>query len=1557
MEALSKKRSAAKGKVTYYINLLAPLLPLRAEEAQSKAVETEDFYRKLLSAIETFKNAHKVYAEALENATDEADMDQVVSVLLKYESDVEQSCYATIEKWKLFHASLKIPPAKSKFNDALNNYKAEFSSATSLCQEAKGAVYPGDSEFLACPADEAKLTLAKAFFDLVKVRAEFKRVLEDAGENVDESLAAGVEAEFDTGGERFRSGFMSLRNKLAIIVNGQAELRSVRAAGPISSSSGASAMNCPVKLEKAETVKFSGRPRDFVRFRREFEEIVIPRRSDTEIGLRLKQSIPDKHKHLLQNFELSEHVAMMEELTDHFGTSEKVICSVVAEVEKLKMPQEDKGFVKFVETVEAADRDLDSMDLSSQIANEAQIAKLVKKFPSEVKSDWLRIVREENLLKSDTATRYRRMMKFLTGMKGSVSYNLSLEEFSSNKSSSYISVVTGKTLSASAAFKEEKPKFKLRCLACEKKGNKFDHRMGSCEQWKKLSYRDKRALVKCLKHPFQSEHDDAECEDSVGKCYNCDEVDIHHTLMCDKKHKVKSSLATSKSASSGSDVLLKTMYVKVGELKHKVGLIQDTGSTDNYVSTRLVSELKLKPVEDVVLEIEGINTTKTIDSQIFHVPLIDINGKIHKIECYSLKEITADSKPIEKKAYRKICRQVSVHPNRVKRPTKIDLLLSARNTSLMSDNHKGGAGDLRLYTGVLGMAISGKTNLVSSEHTTAYPTRATPIVTVIKKAKLMKTMTDKQILNHFKEESIGVECSPKCGSCQCGKCSLDGREMSIKDEKEYKKFKENMYLDEKGTPEDQGPYWRTNYPWKIPREELIDNKEAVLGVMRSTERKLAKDPAWRDIYEQQLRDLVANKFARLVSEEELESWKAQGGKTYHISHQMALNPASKSSPIRTVFNSSQTFKGYSLNSSWDLGPDVTGNLNGILYRLRENIVGSQGDVKKMYYNIRVTKEEEFMQLFLWKFKGEDKIQTLAMTRLVMGSKPSANSSQIALRETAFLDNNDVKYPAAVKALVKNSYVDNTFVGNETHEAVYKDIEAVETVAKQGGFFYKPWVVSGQDVGDQMVLNTDEVEDDKALGVMWDVKRDLFYIKVGASGKKIAAVKISDVIANPSLKLNLRICLSFHAKAFDPLGLILPLKMKGNILFRNTLQFLKQVTKDLDEGDKKSKKLPWDFDIEGQLKEKWIEYFEMLVSAENVKFPRAIKPVNVKPGTSPSLVTFSDGNEECYGAVCYVLWVLEDDTREARMIMSKAKLAPLLSKGEVVKNELSGATFAARLKNWILQNADLTYGDHIPFLDSRIVQAMVKRESYELNTFTGLRVKEIASKTDISSWRHIPSKDNYVADILTRGETPDKLGPGSEWQCGPAWLTEDSDKWPVTEVITTKEERDIVKSFERVTKSMIARVKTDTELHLIDQVIVNCGSLVKAINVLAVLLRLRGRAGVKFKNLKFHKMDIKAKCDNSPVTATEHSEAFKLIISHVQENLEHNKYQGFDLEEVEETQAQGKLSSWSFSSLGSRISLPASDLRKTLCIRFQMVSWRKGLLNSFITNITKTLTQL
>ena len=74
--------------------------------------------------------------------------------------------------------------------------------------------------------------------------------------------------------------------------------------------------------------------------------------------------------------------------------------------------------------------------------------------------------------------------------------------------------------------------------------------------------------------------------------------------------------------------------------------------------------------------------------------------------------------------------------------------------------------------------------------------------------------------------------------------------------------------------------------------------------------------------------------------------------------------------------------------------------------------------------------------------------------------------------------------------------------------------------------------------------------------------------------------------------------------------------------------------------------------------------------------------------------------------------------------------------------------------------------------------MIMKESYSFNTFTGLRVGEIQKKTDIMRWLHIPSDEN-IADLLTKGATPYKLGPGTPWQLGPAWLVHDKDYWPVT----------------------------------------------------------------------------------------------------------------------------------------------------------------------------------
>ena len=471
-----------------------------------------------------------------------------------------------------------------------------------------------------------------------------------------------------------------------------------------------------------------------------------------------------------------------------------------------------------------------------------------------------------------------------------------------------------------------------------------------------------------------------------------------------------------------------------------------------------------------------------------------------------------------------------------------------------------------------------------------------------------------------------------------------------------------------------------------------------------------------------------------------------------------------------------------------LGPDILNSLHGVLLRFRVDVVAAQGDISKMFYAVRVEKEESMMQLFVWRFKGDAQVKTYRMSRLVMGNIPSTNMSIVAMRVNASRGDNEQEYPAAYKALVKNSYVDNTLITAPNNNKLDKDIAETESVANSGGFYYKEWPKSKVAVqgSDNVLLagSPFDPEEEKALGLRWDTTNDNLHIKVDVlkPPKKVGKRKYEvtvDYQPSPSgvIKphLNIRIALAIHMKPYDPLGFILPVRMVGNLLLRVTMQALKKELKG---------PVPWDEKVTGDLLDKWLEYFRMLVAVNEVKFPRSYKPINVDPNILPISVEFADGNPDAFGTSAYAVWTLLDGSRESRLIMSKAKLAPILQKGETYRNELCGAVFAARLKNWICENAETEWGDHKQIVDSTIVQAMIHRPSYGYNTFAGLRIGEIQQKTCPDNWLHVQSKDN-IADCLTRGALPMDIMAGSVWQTGPEWLLHDPSEWPVSTISARK----------------------------------------------------------------------------------------------------------------------------------------------------------------------------
>ena len=125
----------------------------------------------------------------------------------------------------------------------------------------------------------------------------------------------------------------------------------------------------------------------------------------------------------------------------------------------------------------------------------------------------------------------------------------------------------------------------------------------------------------------------------------------------------------------------------------------------------------------------------------------------------------------------------------------------------MSDKVKKVQANMKLYSGPLGLVLSGSdSNLKFTDHRPCYPTvvrevSSDPLTTrVSTKFSKLRTKSDREILDFFEYEDVGVQ--------------SEGRRkaLTIKDQREYKKFKDNMIYEESGTEIDPGPYWRITYP-------------------------------------------------------------------------------------------------------------------------------------------------------------------------------------------------------------------------------------------------------------------------------------------------------------------------------------------------------------------------------------------------------------------------------------------------------------------------------------------------------------------------------------------------------------------------------------------------------------------------------------------------------------------------------------------------------------------------------------------------------------------------
>ncbi|XP_062390786.1 uncharacterized protein LOC134078694 [Sardina pilchardus] len=840
-----------------------------------------------------------------------------------------------------------------------------------------------------------------------------------------------------------------------------------------------------------------------------------------------------------------------------------------------------------------------------------------------------------------------------------------------------------------------------------------------------------------------------------------------------------------------------------------IGTLIDLASDTNYITNNAAQRLGLigESIKLIVHGIGGMTTTVPTKRYSLRLRVKTTKGTVmeHKLLCYGLESIAEISQHVTPQQLQKIFPDVAAEE--LVRPENIDLLISHREGRLVPQPFKL-EGDLVLWDGPLGKTVAGthpdlfevvdltlhqsETHFARSMRTSSRMYKEVVVATEdlsddptrMEKVTLSSTTaTSKEVFEWFKWDSIGAACDPKCGSCKCSKCPPGGKEMTLGEERDLEKIKDclSYVLADKHS---DTPHWDAAYPWKVSPAILPDNRRAVEATFKNTEARLAREPVWKAAYGEQIHEMVSRGAAIKLTKEEIEGWN---GPIWYISHLVAPNPHSSSTPVRIVWNSSQEFKGLSLNNLLHKGPDVLNPIRGVLLRFRSRLYAALGDVKKMYNSVWLKDEEVHLHRFLWRDNPEDEICVFAVVRVNIGDKPAGCIAQIAMRETANLP----QFTSMVeerRILTEDCYVDDILTSHNDLQTLFRMTKGVEKILKAGGFSLKPWVLTGQSGRSEKPTDSSNIrltepktlilpnqmrdEENKALGLGYEPESDKLRVLTSVNfsrrrGKMRTGLDLreDEIRGSTPDPLTRRMLLSQIAGFYDPIGLASPAKQRGVMLIRESFQEAGRdhLTKDI-----------WDNPLSPRLREAAITLFEQYVRLGQLRFDRSLTPHGAIG--RPMGITFSDGSEASYGAILYLRWETEDGV-VVKLVESKAKLTPLDQKGDVIKAELCGAVFACRLKTYFEKHCYIQVARWIHFVDSQTILGAIQKDSYGYQTFFANRIGEIHKAGSVDSWRWVEGRQN-IADIITRGASPEELGEGSVWQEGPQFLKLPESDWPV-----------------------------------------------------------------------------------------------------------------------------------------------------------------------------------
>ena len=258
-----------------------------------------------------------------------------------------------------------------------------------------------------------------------------------------------------------------------------------------------------LQLNKLPMPSFSGKIRDYPRFKKDFMKIVMPRIGSGDPSYALMSCLKDEPKSIVTCIS-DDASAMWKRLDEVYGDPSKIVDAIMRELQEVGIIHEfdHKGLVLFIDMVEGANADLTRLNMEKEINNAHSVSVIESKLPRDARLTWakyLNDVKDDNKM----SNKFPHLLKYLQDQRRIIEY----------ADSSIRCTFDGEGGSISH-FGNLKDSAHKHCII----HNANSHMTSECRSYLALSVKDKVETIKkknacynCLKN----DHLVANCPDAV----------------------------------------------------------------------------------------------------------------------------------------------------------------------------------------------------------------------------------------------------------------------------------------------------------------------------------------------------------------------------------------------------------------------------------------------------------------------------------------------------------------------------------------------------------------------------------------------------------------------------------------------------------------------------------------------------------------------------------------------------------------------------------------------------------------------------------------------------------------------------------------------------------------------------------------------------------------------------------------------------------------------------------------------------------------------------------